>query len=104
MYSRTQGKFEREYFSLDANAHSHIIPDMTTTTPLKYIREHLFGVNQSEFGQIAGASQSVVSRWDWGKVEPTREQLANIRKEAMRRGLSWNDSLFFDVPKKRGRK
>lgn len=66
--------------------------------PLQYIREDLFRLSQSEFGQIAGASQSVVSRWENGQSEPTREQMSNIRSDAVARGIEWDDRLFFEVP------
>jgi transcriptional regulator with XRE-family HTH domain len=67
-------------------------------TPLQFIREDLFGVTQSEFGAIANASQSVVSRWESGNSEPSRDQMANIREDAIKRGIMWDDSLFFTTP------
>ena len=86
-------------FCLDKHSYAHIMRGMTHKSPLQFIRENLFRATQSEFGEIAKASQPVVSRWENGLSEPTREQMQNIRNEAARRGLVWNDTLFFSVPR-----
>jgi transcriptional regulator with XRE-family HTH domain len=65
------------------------------TTPLAAIRTKLFKIPQSEMAALTGASQATVSRWERGTLEPSRDQLMAIRDEAMRRGLDWDDSMFF---------
>lgn len=63
---------------------------------MAHIRQSIFGVKQSEFAAIAGVTQGTVSRWEQGRWEPTREQLASIRDEAGRRGIEWDDGWFFE--------
>ena len=67
-------------------------------TPLFYIRKKLFDVSQSAFGEIAGTTQATVCRWEKEELEPSRAEMTNIRAEAIRRGISWNDRLFFEAP------
>lgn len=62
------------------------------------IRKDVFRCDQAPFARIAGVSQGTVSRWEQGRSEPTRQQLARIRDEALTRGLLWSDSWFFDRP------
>ena len=62
---------------------------------LLHIRKKLLKLTQSEMAAVTGVSQATVSRWEKGDLEPSRVELARIRDEAMRRNLSWNDSLFF---------
>ncbi len=64
---------------------------------LERIRREVFGVRQSAFGAIAGASQTAVSRWESGESSPNLEQLGRIRSAAFDRGFGWDDALFFDV-------
>lgn len=66
---------------------------------MKSIRVQVFGVSQWGFAGIAGVMQSTVCRWERGETEPTRGQLARIREEALRRGIEWSDTWFFEVPK-----
>ncbi len=66
--------------------------------PLQFIREDLFKATQSEFGEIANATQPTVSRWERGSLEPSRDQMASIRESAIKRGIEWDDSLFFQTP------
>lgn len=70
--------------------------------PMLHIRTIVFGVTQAEMGQIAGAGQAAVSRWENDATAPTRTQLDRIRAEAVRRGLSWDDSWFFEAPEVAG--
>lgn len=60
-----------------------------------HIRKDFLKLTQSEMAVVTGVSQATVSRWETGELEPSRSELARIRDEAMRRNLSWNDSLFF---------
>lgn len=66
--------------------------------PLFYIRKKLFGVSQSAFSEIAETTQATVSRWEAGELEPSRDEMSKIRDEAAKRGLPWNDRLFFEAP------
>jgi transcriptional regulator with XRE-family HTH domain len=61
------------------------------------IRKQLFGETQSAFGAIARTSQTTVSRWETGELDPTLRQLCRIRAEARRRRLPWKDAWFFDA-------
>lgn len=68
---------------------------------VKYIRDQVFKLPQAAFAEIARVSQPTVSRWeeaDNKESEPNREQMNLIRTEAIRRGLPWNDSWFFETP------
>lgn len=65
---------------------------------LKRLRKRIFAETQTGFGVIAGVSQATVSKWEKGLSSPELDQLRRIRAEALRRGLSWNDSWFFDLP------
>lgn len=66
--------------------------------PLFYIRKKMFDVSQSAFSEIAGTTQATVSRWEAGELEPGRDEMSKIRDEAAKRGLPWNDRLFFEAP------
>jgi transcriptional regulator with XRE-family HTH domain len=62
----------------------------------KRIRVDLFHLQQSELAAIAGVSQATVSRWETGELSPGYEEMRRIREEAVRRGIDWDDSLFFE--------
>jgi transcriptional regulator with XRE-family HTH domain len=62
----------------------------------KRIRIDLFHLQQSELAAIAGVSQATVSRWETGELTPGYEELKRIREEAVRRGIAWDDALFFE--------
>lgn len=64
---------------------------------MHHIRKQLFRLTQAEMAALAGVSQATVSRWENGELEPGRDDLAKIRQEAIRRGLQWDDALFFDA-------
>lgn len=66
--------------------------------PVKHIRQNILGVSQAELARVAGTTQSTVSRWESGEMEPDREQMAAIRKAAIDRGIQWQDSWFFEPP------
>ena len=66
--------------------------------PMLHIRKHVFGVPQTEMAEIAAVSQGTVSKWESGSLAPDRNELERIRSEAARRGLSWDDSWFFEAP------
>ena len=64
-------------------------------SPLLHIRKNVLRTTQSEMAEIAGVRQATVSRWETGELEPSRDQMAAIRAEAIRRGVEWSDGLFF---------
>jgi predicted transcriptional regulator len=64
---------------------------------LHRIRTEVFGVRQSEMAVIAGVTQSTVSRWEAGEFQPSLPQMNNIRECALKRGIAWDDSLFFEA-------
>jgi transcriptional regulator with XRE-family HTH domain len=69
-------------------------------TPMLHIRKEVLGLNQQELATLTGTTQATVSRWEKGELEPNRDQLKAIRDEAARRGITWNDSWFFEGPAK----
>lgn len=64
--------------------------------PLRRIRLQVFQVSQTEMGRIAGVWQTAVSGWETGRKRPSMRSLERIRAEALRRGLAWDDSWFFE--------
>ncbi|MBW7968139.1 helix-turn-helix transcriptional regulator [Bradyrhizobium sp. BR 10289] len=62
---------------------------------MKHIRSAIFRITQIEMAEIAGVEQPTVSRWEKGTHEPSLTNLERIRAEAVRRGLAWDDGLFF---------
>lgn len=66
--------------------------------PIAHIRQSVFSMSQAAFGELAGATQATVSRWEKGELEPDREQLNRIRAAAAERGVPWEDSWFFEIP------
>ena len=63
---------------------------------IKYIRTEIFKLQMSEFAAIAGVSQATVSKWENDIHEPNLSALTRIRDEAAKRGLSFEDSVFFE--------
>lgn len=72
--------------------------------PLLYIRREIFRATQSEMATIAGVSQSTVSKWEAGLLEPGRVEMERIRRGAAGRGLVWRDEWFFQPPAPLSRK
>lgn len=65
--------------------------------PLKVIRKNILNLNQVEMAALVGCAQATVSRWETGELEPDRQQMAKIREEAVKRGIPWSDTWFFEV-------
>ncbi|WP_188825054.1 helix-turn-helix domain-containing protein [Brucella endophytica] len=70
---------------------------MRDMNALKNIRKNVFKVTQQEFSAVAGVTQATVSRWERG-VAPSLDEMKAIRDAAVKRGINWDDSLFFDAP------
>jgi len=64
---------------------------------IKHIRKTLFKVTQAEMAVIAGTTQASVSRWEKGQSDPSLDELARIRSEALRRQIDWDDRIFFET-------
>jgi len=60
------------------------------------IRKRVFGMSQAEFARALDVSQSTVSRWETGALEPSRQEMAAVRDLASSRGVTWSDRWFFD--------
>ncbi len=67
--------------------------DMNTLT---LIRTKVFNAaNQAEFAAEIEVSQSTVSRWENGAA-PSLHEMQKVRAAAVRRGIDWNDTWFFE--------
>lgn len=69
--------------------------------PILYIRTAIFRAKQSEFAAIADVAQATVSRWENGVCCPSLDEMRNIREEAHRRRIEWDDRWFFAAPQER---
>lgn len=67
-------------------------------TPILHVRKNVLGVTQAEMAVIAAVSQGTISKWEAGELQPDLDKLALIREEAQRRGIEWDDRLFFESP------
>ena len=66
--------------------------------PMFHIRKTVLKMSQRELAAISGVTQTTVSRWEAGALEPSRDEMEKIRAEARRRRVKWNDRLFFEIP------
>lgn len=69
---------------------------LVVMSPLQHIRINVFDASQAEMAELAGVTQSAVSKWESGARVPLMTALINIRREARRRDLPWDDSWFFE--------
>lgn len=67
--------------------------------PLRYIRTELFGLSQIELAKALKMSQAAVSRLENGETVLGADVMTLIRNLARKKKITWDDSLFFDVPK-----
>lgn len=66
--------------------------------PMIHIRKTVLKMSQRELAAVSGVTQTTVSRWEAGSLEPSREEMARIRDEARKRRVRWNDRWFFEAP------
>jgi predicted transcriptional regulator len=63
---------------------------------IQNIRKNVLAVTQSDLARICSVSQGTVSKWERGELAPDLSAMRAIREEAARRGIDWDDRLFFD--------
>ena len=68
------------------------------TAPMRHIREHVLELSQAKLAAIVGVSQTEVSRWELGKSEPNRAQMAAIMAHARQKGRHIEEKWFFEIP------
>jgi DNA-binding transcriptional regulator YiaG len=61
-----------------------------------HIRVNVFRVSQYEMARIAQVSQPTVSKWESGLHVPLSTALKNIRQEAKKRRVRWDDAWFWE--------
>lgn len=75
---------------------------MSGMNAIRHIRKSVLGLTQSDMALIAEVSQGTISKWENSdgpdQIGPSRVEMARIRAEAIKRGLSWDDSWFFESP------
>jgi transcriptional regulator with XRE-family HTH domain len=71
--------------------------------PMIHIRKTVLKMSQRELAAISGVTQTTVSRWEAGSLEPSREEMVKIRDEARRRRVKWSDRWFFESPVEQAR-
>jgi predicted transcriptional regulator len=71
---------------------------MRAMKPITHIRKNVLGLSQKALGELAGASQATVCRWERGALEPNRDQMDLIRRKAIEAGKAWDDRWFFETP------
>lgn len=67
-------------------------------TPLRYIRKHVFRMQQQEFADHLGRSRVNVSKYETGLVPLPYEIMERVRGLASEREIAWDDRWFFEVP------
>lgn len=67
-------------------------------TPLLHIRKNVFRLSQAAFAVALDVSQSTISRWERGELEPSRPEMAAIRELAQEQNTEWQDQWFWEVP------
>jgi transcriptional regulator with XRE-family HTH domain len=77
---------------------------MSELSTARYIREHVFGIpTQAEFARLLNYTQATISRIETGEIALGRDYQDRVRALARDRGVRWNDTWFFEVPKRRAR-
>lgn len=70
-----------------------------TDSPALYIRKTVLGLRQVEMAELLGVSQATCSRYEAAGLYPSEAQII-IRDYVRRKRLRWNDSWFFEAPKR----
>lgn len=70
---------------------------MGRESPIRWVRQKVFGVTQDELAAIGGVSRPRVSRYETID-DPPYDFLCKLRLEALRRGLPFNADWFFEAP------
>lgn len=70
---------------------------------IRRIRKDILSLSQAEIAAIVGVSQGTVSKWESGELSPSLDEISIIRREAIARGVCWDDGWFFGpAPSKTG--
>ena len=72
----------------------------TSIRPIRAIRKDVLGVTQKQLADIAGVSQTSVSRWEDGTLSPNASEMSRIRDFARDNGKPWSDTWFFEPPRR----
>lgn len=62
---------------------------------IQNIRKNVLGITQADLARLCSVSQGTVSKWERGELAPGLLEMRAIRGEAVRRGIEWDDALFF---------
>ena len=62
---------------------------------IQNIRKNVLSVTQADLARLCSVSQGTVSKWERGELAPDLAAMRAIREEAARRGINWDDALFF---------
>lgn len=65
---------------------------------IEHIRRNVLKVSQARLADIAGTTQTTVSRWEHGEMHPRLPELTSIRDEIRKSGAKWEDAWFFEAP------
>lgn len=70
---------------------------MGSESPIRWVRQKVFGATQDELAVIGGVSRPRVSRYETND-DPPYDFLRRLRDEALRRGLPFSADWFFQPP------
>jgi hypothetical protein len=73
--------------------------EVTSLTPVvRYMMEHVLDTTMRVVGAIAGVSESKVSRWLSGQMEPDMREVQRIIDFARANSLPWKDVWLYNPP------
>jgi transcriptional regulator with XRE-family HTH domain len=84
------------HYLLTINAYAHTFRDMSNA--LTHIRKTIFGLTQGQFAAALGRNQSTISRWERSELAPDLQDMKDIQRLAIERGIECPESLFFTDP------
>jgi hypothetical protein len=64
----------------------------------RHVRICVFQMKQIDYAEMLGLEQAAVSFWETQGRFGSFESMVKVRTEALKRGISWNDLWFFEVP------